>query len=192
MLLWLMTAQTTKLDPRIRRTRQLLFEAFQNLLAEKSFHLITVQDIAERSTLNRATFYDHFTDKFALLEAMMGERFATLIDARMAGNDGTCQAALRPLILAACDFLAEVSSGCQKQQRQFEPIVESQVKTLIRESLLVGLCSYGAKNPELKATMVSWAIAGAAFQWSREKKISAEQLADAVLPTVQTSLQAGD
>lgn len=192
MLLWLMTAQTTKLDPRIRRTRQLLFEAFQNLLAEKSFHLITVQDIAERSTLNRATFYDHFTDKFALLEAMMGERFATLIDARMAGNDGTCQAALRPLILAACDFLAEVSSGCQKQQRQFEPIVESQVKALIRESLLVGLCSHGAQNPELKATMVSWAIAGAAFQWSREKKISAEQLADAVLPTVQTSLQAGD
>jgi AcrR family transcriptional regulator len=192
MLLWLMTAQTTKLDPRIRRTRQLLFEAFQNLLAEKSFHLITVQDIAERSTLNRATFYDHFTDKFALLEAMMGERFATLIDARMAGNDGTCEAALRPLILAACDFLAEVSSGCQKQQRQFEPIVESQVKALIRESLLVGLRSHGAENPELKATMVSWAIAGAAFQWSREKKISADQLADAVLPTVQTSLQAGE
>jgi AcrR family transcriptional regulator len=187
-----MKAQTTKLDPRIRRTRQLLFEAFQNLLAEKSFHLITVQDIAERSTLNRATFYDHFTDKFALLEAMMGERFAMLIDARMAGNDGTCEAALRPLILAACDFLAEVSSGCQKQQRQFEPIVESQVKALIRESLLVGLRSYGAENPELKATMVSWAIAGAAFQWSREKKISADQLADAVLPTVQTSLQAGE
>jgi AcrR family transcriptional regulator len=192
MLIWRMTAQTTKLDPRIRRTRQLLFEAFQNLLAEKTFHLITVQDIAERSTLNRATFYDHFTDKFALLEAMMGERFATLIDARMAGSEGTCEAALRPLILAACDFLAEVSSGCQKQQRQFEPIVESQVKALIRESLLVGLRSHGAQNPELKATMVSWAIAGAAFQWSREKKISADQLADAVLPTVHTSLRAGE
>jgi hypothetical protein len=40
--------------------------------------------------------------------------------------------------------------------------------------------------------MVSWAIAGAAFQWSREKTISADQLADAVLPTVQTSLQAGE
>ena len=70
--------------------------------------------------------------------------------------------------------------------------MESQVKALIRESLLVGLRSHGAENPELKATMVSWAIAGAAFQWSREKKISADQLADAVLPTVQTSLQAGE
>src|SRR6202022_214366 len=144
-----MTDERCKIDPRIRRTRQMLFQAFEELLAEKAFDQISVQDLAERSTLNRATFYDHFPDKFALLEAMMGERFATLIDARMAGNDGTCQAALRPLILAACDFLAEVSSGCQKQQRQFEPIVESQVKALIRESLLVGLCSHGAQNPEL-------------------------------------------
>src|SRR6201998_3763414 len=109
-----MTAEPTTLDPRIRRTRQMLFEAFQDLLAEKTFQLITVQDLAERSTLNRATFYDHFTDKFALLEAMIGERFTTLIDARVMGPAGSCEASLRQLILAACDFLAGVSSGCQK------------------------------------------------------------------------------
>ena len=126
-----MTAEPMKLDPRIRRTRQMLFKAFQDLLTEKTFQLITVQDIAERSTLNRATFYDHFTDKFALLEAMIGERFQTLIAARIAGNEGTCEESLRQLILAACDFLAEVSSGCQKHQRQFEPMVESQVKAVI-------------------------------------------------------------
>lgn len=187
-----MTPQPMKLDPRIRRTRQMLFDAFHDLLEEKTFQLITVQDIAERSTLNRATFYDHFTDKFALLEAMIGERFGTLITARMAGNEGNCEAALRQLILAACDFLAEVSSGCQKHQRQFEPLVESQVKAVIHESLLAGLRSRGTKNPELKATMVSWAITGAALQWSREKKTSADELADAVLPTVHTALRAGE
>ena len=46
-----MTAEPMKLDPRIRRTRQMLFKAFQDLLTEKTFQLITVQDIAERSTL---------------------------------------------------------------------------------------------------------------------------------------------
>ena len=76
--------------------------------------------------------------------------------------------------------------------RRSEPIAESQVKTLIRESLLVGLRSHGAEKSGAESTMVSWAIAGAAFQWSREKKISADQLADAVLPTVQTSMQAGE
>ena len=191
MLLLSMPLDPSKVDPRIRRTRQMLFQAFQGLLAERAFDLISVQDITERSTLNRATFYDHFTDKFALLEAMMGERFSTLIDARMAGSEGTCEASLRQLILAACDFLAEVSSGCQKHQRQFEPFVESQVKTILYEFLLEGIKRHKDKNPELKATMVSWAIAGAALQWSREKKTSADQLADAVLPTVHTALEAG-
>jgi AcrR family transcriptional regulator len=192
MILCFMTAEPAKIDPRIRRTRQMFFHAFQLLLAEKTFDLITVQDIAERSTLNRATFYDHFTDKFALLEAMMGERFGALIAARTAGNVGTCETALRQIILAACDFLAEVSSGCQKHQRQFEPMVESQAKSVMRETLLTGLRQHGAKDPELKATMVSWAIAGAALQWSREKKISADELADAVLPTVHMALKAGE
>jgi AcrR family transcriptional regulator len=187
-----MTVETPKTDPRIRRTRQMLFKAFQDLLAEKTFDLISVQDIAERSTLNRATFYDHFTDKFALLEAMMGERVRAIIAARMAGSEGTCEAGLRQLILAACDFLAEVSSGCQKHQRQFEPIVESQVKAIIREFLLERLGNRGINSPELRATMVSWAIAGAALQWSHERKTTADELADAVLPTVHSALRAGE
>jgi AcrR family transcriptional regulator len=170
----------------------MLFHAFRSLLAEKSLDLITVQDIAERSTLNRATFYDHFTDKVALLGAMMKERFGALIEARMSANDATCEAALRQLILAACDFLASVPSGCQKHQSQFEPIVESQVKLVISEFLLAGLREQGAKNPELKATLVSWAITGAALQWSREKISSADELANAVLPTVHTALEAGE
>lgn len=185
-----MTVELPKVDPRIRRTRQMLFQAFQDLLKEKSFELITVQDIADSSTLNRATFYDHFTDKFALLEAMMGERYAAVIEARMGGNKETCEGALKQLILATCDFLAKVSDGCQKHQRQFEPMLESSVKNVMREYLLAGLHQLKAKSPELRATMVSWAVAGAALQWSREKKVTAEELANAVLPTVLTALRA--
>src|SRR5205814_10062730 len=53
-------------DPRVRRTRKLLRDALVELLAEKSFHAINVQEVADRATLNRATFYAHFVDKFAL------------------------------------------------------------------------------------------------------------------------------
>ncbi len=181
-----------KLDPRVRRTRQMLFQAFQELLVEKGFDQISVQDIAERSTLNRATFYDHFPDKFALLEAMISERFGKAIEARMEGGEPACEKSLRQLILAACDFLTELSSGCTKNRRQFEPIAESCVRTILRESILRGLEAHGARNPELKATMVSWAITGAAIQGIREKKMSPEELAAAVLPTIQTALEAGD
>jgi AcrR family transcriptional regulator len=179
-----MPPETNKLDPRIRRTRQMLFQSFSNLLGEKSFDQISVQDIAEHSTLNRATFYDHFTDKFALLEAMIGEKFRGCIAARLAEDTPDCENRMRQLILAACDFLAEMAAGCQKHQRQFEPIVESQVKAIIREFLLEALQKHDAKCPGLRATMMSWAIAGAALEWSRKQGISADELADAILPAV--------
>jgi hypothetical protein len=51
-----MVAPVNQNDPRVKRTRQLLQRAFVDLIHEKSFEAITVQDIAERATLNRATF----------------------------------------------------------------------------------------------------------------------------------------
>ncbi len=62
-----MTKELKKLDPRVVRTRQLLRDALVSLIAEKGFDAITVQDIADRATLNRATFYLHYQDKHDLL-----------------------------------------------------------------------------------------------------------------------------
>ena len=62
-------------DPRVRRTRKLLQQALMDLLAEKSFHSINVQDVVERATVNRATFYAHFPDKYALLDYVVGDWF---------------------------------------------------------------------------------------------------------------------
>ncbi|RJP51863.1 MAG: TetR family transcriptional regulator [Anaerolineaceae bacterium] len=57
-----------KLDPRVKRTRQLLEEAFSELIQEKDFQSISIQDITVRAGINRATFYAHFPDKYALLD----------------------------------------------------------------------------------------------------------------------------
>jgi AcrR family transcriptional regulator len=62
-------------DPRVRRTRQLLQDAFRNLLRSRGLDEISVQEITEAATVNRATFYDHYTDKFALLEEMVAGGF---------------------------------------------------------------------------------------------------------------------
>ena len=56
-------------DPRIRRTRQALQGALRGLMKSKGFDEVSVQDIADAATVNRATFYDHYTDKFSLLDA---------------------------------------------------------------------------------------------------------------------------
>ena len=58
-------------DLRVRRTRKLLMQALIELTIEKGFSAITVQDLANRAMVNRATFYRHYLDKYDLLDQYM-------------------------------------------------------------------------------------------------------------------------
>lgn len=57
----------SKPDRRIQRTRQLLHTALVDLIKEKGFDAITIQDITERANLGRTTFYLHYPGKEELL-----------------------------------------------------------------------------------------------------------------------------
>lgn len=56
-------AQNGKMDRRIRRTRDRLGGAIMQLLQEKEFDTITVQDVLDRAHVGRSTFYTHFRDR---------------------------------------------------------------------------------------------------------------------------------
>lgn len=62
-----------KTDARVRYTRRVLKESFLTLLREKPVNRITVKEVCELAQLNRATFYAHYSDCFALLEAIEQE-----------------------------------------------------------------------------------------------------------------------
>src|SRR5664279_6470193 len=109
-------AACEQVDPRVRRTRQLLHQALDKLLQTRDFESISVQDIAEAATVNRATFYDHYTDKFALLECMVGTRFGELLAARGVRFDGGCSSALRGMVQGVWDYLAAAPGmECERQ-----------------------------------------------------------------------------
>jgi AcrR family transcriptional regulator len=55
--------QRRKPDLRIRRTRSLLSNALVALMQEKSMDKITVQEVLDRATVGRSTFYLHYRDK---------------------------------------------------------------------------------------------------------------------------------
>ena len=63
-----MSKNESNIDPRVLRTRKLLRNALLDLIPEKGYSAITIQDITDRATLNRATFYLHYRDKLELLE----------------------------------------------------------------------------------------------------------------------------
>jgi AcrR family transcriptional regulator len=70
-----------KPDRRVIRTRTLLRDALMALILERGYDNITVQDIADRANLGRATFYLHFSDKEELLVSSLKETFDGLMQA---------------------------------------------------------------------------------------------------------------
>ena len=105
-----MLATSTRIDPRVKRTRKLLLDAFLSIMTEKSFDDITVQDIAARATVNRATFYAHFVDKYALVDELIREGFTQMLQQRMATPAGSTEEHLRRLLLAVCDYWTALHS----------------------------------------------------------------------------------
>jgi len=65
-----------KNDRRVNRTRKALREALFDLIREKNYDQITVEEITERANLGRTTFYLHYRDK----EDLLLEDFIDLID----------------------------------------------------------------------------------------------------------------
>ena len=63
-------------DARKRYTQMVLKQAFLTLLKEKPVNKITVKELCALAQLNRATFYAHYSDCFALKESIENELIA--------------------------------------------------------------------------------------------------------------------
>ena len=171
-------AETT--DPRIRRSRHMLVEALAKLLTQKSFDDISIQEIAAEATLNRATFYLHYPDKNALLQAMTAERFGELIHRRgLSFTD--CDGALRAIALGVCDYLAD-TAGCPAHFAKLP--LESSIIAVVENMFRKGAADHAMApgvNPELLATTAAWAIFGAARSWVQTpNRIPAEEMARSI------------
>jgi AcrR family transcriptional regulator len=185
------TPETGTTDPRIVRSRRMLMESLLKLLKNKEFEDISVQEIADDATLNRATFYLHYPDKNALLQAMTELRFRDLME-RRAITFTDCHGALRAIALGVCDYLAE-NTSCPSQLTRMPlegsiiPVVENMFKEgLARHGLAPGV------DAALLATTAAWAVFGAARRWYQTpNRIPAEEMAARIETMVSPILFGG-
>jgi AcrR family transcriptional regulator len=65
------TMSDKALDRRIQKTLQLLQNALGELIAEKEYDDITIQELLDRANVGRSTFYAHFENKDQLLRSIL-------------------------------------------------------------------------------------------------------------------------
>lgn len=172
-----------KNDPRVIRSKQLIKDALIKLMMDRDFESITVKDITELATINRATFYAHYVDKYMLLEVLFLEFFdQTLARNKIDGSSFSIET-LEKLIMAVCDYFMIIKNACRK--------ISSSVMSLMEEKIISRLAAFieriakpcvaepehFSEELELSIIIVSWSIYGVALQWNNHKSSSKEELA---------------
>jgi AcrR family transcriptional regulator len=172
-------------DLRVRRTRQQLQRAFLELLHEKGFLAMSVQNIAERAMVNRGTFYAHFADKYMLADALVRERFQHVLEKRLPPTAGWNSETLHELVEAVFTHVRTFHGHCQPVETinpLFERSVQEELATLVTTWLKEGSTARWRVPVETIAQAVSWSIVGTAITWSQSPDgKSAREMADDLL-----------
>jgi len=173
-------------DPRVQRTHELLMRSFEALLSEKrAIASISVGDIAQRATVNRATFYAHFTNKEALLHCWIKEKFQEFVLPKLADQDQVGQTRLQVVARVIFEFIALVQSHRKRINRSFDPLFDAVLQQEIYQ-LVLGILQTTRKGQgrqqQRLANMISWTIFGAAMQRSgRAHKENVEEVIEFIM-----------
>lgn len=187
--------ETPKLDPRVLRTRKLIQDAFILCMKNKDFSDITVKDITAKATVNRATFYAHFTDKYQLMDHTLTDVLWENLKKQLQCHDGFNRDTLLKIIVIMCSFHEEVSGHFKRNYGSLGPHIESRINEALEEFFLSMIrrspgplgSAPGASDPadvtgtekdKLVATLLSRSIYGMSHAWNKEgRRTSREEFA---------------
>lgn len=182
-----MATPPKSVDRRAQRTRQVLWQAFLEIMQEKGFTTMSIQEITERANVHRGTFYAHFADKYELLEAIIREEFRDLLTSTLPPASRWERDTLHLLIQTTLEYFKGMHRQCPPLD-----IVDPLVERVTQEELTAPLLTWlkQSQNAEIRwripvetmAQLMSWTIFGAAVQWSNETTtMSSEQMAQNTL-----------
>jgi Transcriptional regulator len=176
-------------DRRAKRSVRMIKQAFRELVEEKGFTAVTVQDIADRADVNRGTFYAHFPDKYALLDLVIREKFRQLLERHLTEDAEWTRKDLALLIRVVLSHFEDVYRNCTHRESlnpMFEQAVQQELKAVLLQWLRKTPAERRIVPPEVAASMCSWAIFGVANEWSKQRKAPPlNEMADYVLRVLE-------
>ncbi|MGN0802555.1 MAG: TetR/AcrR family transcriptional regulator C-terminal domain-containing protein [Candidatus Faecivicinus sp.] len=153
-----------------QHTKRAILSAFLELLDAKSFDRISVVDIAQKSRINRNTFYYYYPDIFALVDDLLRESSRELLEKKPTGT--TWNEILLEVTAFARAHQSAVYHLFQSQNRDrierylydiiligTEALIESEAKSLdVSERDLHVLCVYYASAS--LGLLIRWFLGG--------------------------------
>jgi len=118
-----------KQDRRSQRTRRLVISAMMELMAEKSYDAITVQDLLDRANIGRSTFYSHYFDKQDVL-ASVAEQMLELLSQQFSRR-GAGQGIIPSL---------ELFQHVLQNQQHFRVMLRGRVREVVWDAAQTSLC----------------------------------------------------
>jgi len=196
-----MTTQPLRPDRRIQRTRRLLKQTSLEIIREKGFRAMSIQEITERANVNRGTFYVHFADKYALLHAISRDEFHHLLESKLPPDLQWDRRTLHLLIQAVLDHSENLHNHRQLLNdvgslNDLGLLIDRAAQEELTE-LLVGWLKQGRGRAtswqvpvETIAKVVSWVIFGMAAQQGQESSTKArEQMVNDVLLVIMRGVE---
>ncbi|MCL4560677.1 MAG: TetR/AcrR family transcriptional regulator [Chloroflexi bacterium] len=171
-------------DLRVRRTRKMLHIALIELTIQKGFESVTIRDICEHAMVNRATFYRHYIDKYALLDEYMDSIYELLDHSQGEASpdrpDEPPAGLVRLLehLRGHADFYRVMlgPKGYPQFGERIRQYVEKRLRHALPENAIPS--APGLPPPEMLLRSISSASLGAIVWWlEKDLPVSPEQMA---------------
>jgi len=179
-------------DKRVRRTKQSLVRALVELMAESGYEKLSVQQILDRASVGRATFYLHYRSKENLLRSSFDNLREQMMEPFHAGTHNSGE----PLAFSL-QFFQHVDSHRQLYKaivgRESGAIVDRQMRRLLADLVRaeIGPHSRDAKQADLAAQYVAGALASIVTWWlDRNIRLTAEEINSSFRRMTLPALQA--
>jgi len=169
-------------NPRVKRTRDLIINAFISVVTKKGFESITVKDITTAATINRATFYAHFTDKYALLDTVIVEKFSEIFSHKLQSEMRLNENTIRILILCVCEYFELVKSTCKCGFASILPLIGDKITGELYSTIYALIIKDNelVENEQIRAqliaTMMSTSIYNVIYKWEVQKRPIPQEL----------------
>jgi AcrR family transcriptional regulator len=183
----------TRKDPRVMRTRKLIMDSFLKVSKKRDFKDIKIIDITTEATVNRATFYYHFMDKYDLREKLIKEDLMMNVLGQIDEEEELNEVLITKIFLSMIRYRGKLETECKRNYQQLSSTIEAVMKKELQDILYKRLLKQNhLENEEslrMTAVMLSWAVYGAMLDWQANSALTAEDYIKKAMPNLEMYLK---